>query len=244
LLQIRVVPVLRMLPGSKDLWTTLQHRLSCVDYPLLTDLTLIFSSSVPLFFFLLYYPCYLQLLGDVFKRYCNPNQLSKMSSDSEGSVNHEVTELDLFRERLFNKINEIEVAGSFATGGIVHDCPNRGICIDGGGSIRLPLSEAEDRALAHQSRQAPFGKNRQTLIDETVRKTWEIGAERITFRNPRWLEFVDMLVKRVANELGISPATDESFQRSCRALQEPSLRTRSHIQASQRMSEPKTLTDG
>jgi hypothetical protein len=66
--------------------------------------------------------------------------------------------------------------------------------------IRLPLSAQDARTLADQSRKAPFGKNTETLIDQTARKTWEIGAESIEFQNLQWPYFVDRLAKRVARE--------------------------------------------
>ncbi|KAJ8121557.1 hypothetical protein ONZ43_g2019 [Nemania bipapillata] len=99
-----------------------------------------------------------------------------------------------FRQELFERIEEIEAAGSFATSGVLDVFPNPGIRVDEE-LIGLPLVEKEAQWLANRSLKAPFGKKHETLIDET---------------NPRWLEFVNDLVERVAHELGVPPAASES----------------------------------
>jgi hypothetical protein len=108
-----------------------------------------------------------------------------------------------FRQTLLGRIDKIQATGSFATGSVLESCPIPGICVDGGEPIALPLSEEAARNLASKSNKAPFGKSRETLVDETVRKTLQISAERISFQNPQWDGFVNELVKRVVRELGV-----------------------------------------
>lgn len=88
-----------------------------------------------------------------------------------------------FRQTLLERIGEIRTTGSFATGNVLDSCPIPGICVDGGKPIALPLSEEAAQNLASKSDKAPFGKGRRTLVDETVRKTLQISADRISFHN-------------------------------------------------------------
>ncbi|KAI1772970.1 hypothetical protein F4818DRAFT_129646 [Hypoxylon cercidicola] len=127
------------------------------------------------------------------------------SSESEdgGSV--------VFRQSVVYCIDAVQAAGSFATGNSIQEFPNPVISIDGGELISLPLSEEGARALASQSRKAPFGKDGQTVVDETVRKTYEIGADKISFLNPAWSSFVNELVQQVAHELGVPRAANGDF---------------------------------
>jgi hypothetical protein len=90
--------------------------------------------------------------------------------------------------------------------------------VDGGEPIALPLSEEAAQNLASKSDKAPFGKHRkkrrETLVDETVRKTLQISAERISFQNPQWDGFVNKLVQRVVHELGVPPTPNGSNVRA------------------------------
>ncbi|KAM5365756.1 hypothetical protein ACJZ2D_010825 [Fusarium nematophilum] len=142
----------------------------------------------------------------------NSNSRAKMSSDTGGQSGSDA-DVDDFRQDLRQLINRIEAAGSFATGGVLDAFPIPGICVDGE-PIALPLSKEAARNLASQSDKAPFGKNGETLVDETVRKTLEISAERISFRNPSWHDFVNDLAKRVVHELGVPSAPDGSNVRA------------------------------
>lgn len=134
-----------------------------------------------------------------------------MRSGSEDSSLYEYEEPSEdeanFRQTLLERIDEIKATGSFATGNVLDSCPIPGICVDGGEPIALPLSEEAAQHLASKSDKAPFGKHgkkrRETLVDETVRRTLQIGAERISFRNPQWDGFVNKLVQRVVHELGV-----------------------------------------
>ena len=70
--------------------------------------------------------------------------------------------------------------------------------------MRLPLSEDDAQTLVRESHQAPFGKGTETVIDESVRKTWEIDAGKVQFLNTRWQHCLDQIVKNVAEELGVA----------------------------------------
>ena len=65
------------------------------------------------------------------------------------------------------------------------NAPNPALVIDGIGLVGLPLSERDAKVIISHASQAPFGKGNQTVIDTTVRGTWEIEPENVSFRNPR-----------------------------------------------------------
>ncbi|KAI9625867.1 hypothetical protein H4Q26_016115 [Puccinia striiformis f. sp. tritici PST-130] len=91
--------------------------------------------------------------------------------------------------------------------------PPAGLHVDGVGNIALPLREGQLRQLIAQSHQAPFGRRSQTVIDESVRKTWEINRNQLRFLNPAWQGYVLDLCKRVATSLGIDgPIRSELYK--------------------------------
>lgn len=119
-------------------------------------------------------------------------------SDSEED---DVTSL---RKSILHRILEIQTAGSFATSGTFKEFVHPGLLVDGIGMIRLPLSSGDAQSLIGASRQAPFGKGNQTLVDETVRKTWEIDGSKVTFSNNAWHSWLDGVVGTVATNLGVA----------------------------------------
>ncbi|KAI9659849.1 MAG: hypothetical protein M1821_001200 [Bathelium mastoideum] len=98
---------------------------------------------------------------------------------------------------------ESQSHGTFATFGIVQQDINPGLTIDKVGSIGLPLSEREARVIIDASRKAPFGKGSKTIVDESVRKTWEVDANKVGFNNPRWDQFIASIVKDTVGKLGV-----------------------------------------
>lgn len=137
------------------------------------------------------------------------------SEDSSLNEHKEPSEDEAkFRQNLLERISEIQATGSFATGNVLDSFPIPGICVDGGEPIALPLSEEAAQDLASKSDKAPFGKRKRTLVDETVRKTLQIGADRISFQNPQWDGFVNKLVRRVVHELGVPSAPGGSHVRA------------------------------
>ncbi|KAK8112876.1 hypothetical protein PG984_013402 [Apiospora sp. TS-2023a] len=74
----------------------------------------------------------------------------------------------------------------------------------GGTPIPLPLVRPRDAETIRKAcHQAPFGRGDETVVDESVRKTWEIGRDGFSFSNPRWSEFVQTLLDEASVNLGI-----------------------------------------
>ncbi|KAK8062540.1 hypothetical protein PG997_014637 [Apiospora hydei] len=74
----------------------------------------------------------------------------------------------------------------------------------GGTPIPLPLSTPRDAEVIRKAcHQAPFGRGDETVVDESVRKTWEVGREGFQLLNPQWPNFVNALVKDASVALGM-----------------------------------------
>lgn len=97
---------------------------------------------------------------------------------------------------------EVEKGGDFACSTIIEKDINPGLIIDDLGLIGLPLSEREARVIIEASREAEGGKGGETNTDEAVSKTWEVDAEKVGFKNPKWEPTVASLVQSVVTDLG------------------------------------------
>lgn len=79
-----------------------------------------------------------------------------------------------------------------------------GLQIEGLGELAFPLPASQARELVALSEIAPFGQGENTVHDEKVRKCWQLDAARFSFKSPRWMEFIDEVVARLREDLGIS----------------------------------------
>ena len=103
---------------------------------------------------------------------------------------------------LLKCLKSVAKPGDFACGGVV-SLPLPGLCIEGvDGILGLPLCELQARAVIEQCCQAPYGRGEQTIVDTSVRKTWQLNPSKVTILNPEWEERLDDLVLQVKKELG------------------------------------------
>ncbi|PLW11338.1 hypothetical protein PCANC_19357 [Puccinia coronata f. sp. avenae] len=97
----------------------------------------------------------------------------------------------------------IKAPGTFAVWGALPTTPPAGLYVEGVGDIALPLQEQTIRQLIYKSHQAPYGRRSKTLVDVSVRNTWEINGDQLHFFNPAWLRHLIHLSDLVASQLGI-----------------------------------------
>lgn len=98
----------------------------------------------------------------------------------------------------------INTPASFACFGALKRTPPAGIVVDGVGEIEMPLSESQARQIIAAARQAPYGKGSETLVDTSVRNTWELDASQFTFKNPTWPGHIQKISAAVGKDLGIN----------------------------------------
>jgi hypothetical protein len=104
---------------------------------------------------------------------------------------------------LLECLDAIETEGNFSSSFHAPAFPNPGLYVKDHGLVGLPLSHADAQAIASLSRQAPFGRKDETVVDTAVRKTWELGAEQFEFKNPRWIAYVQELGRKAIKDLGV-----------------------------------------
>ncbi|KAA1079297.1 hypothetical protein PGT21_006957 [Puccinia graminis f. sp. tritici] len=97
----------------------------------------------------------------------------------------------------------ITTPGSFAAWEALPTTPPAGLSVDGVGQIAMPLSEGQIRELIAKAHQAPYGHRSETLVDLSVRNTWEINGNQLSFLDPAWQGYLLKLSKTVASKLGI-----------------------------------------
>ncbi len=105
-------------------------------------------------------------------------------------------------DKLLEAVGAVDRPGTFCTSS---DLPlvMPGLEVDGLGAVRLPLGKTQARQLRTLSRQAPYGKGTETLVDTNVRRVWELDPEQFQLTNPKWHELLLSIIDRVREELGL-----------------------------------------
>ncbi|KAJ7656833.1 hypothetical protein DFH06DRAFT_1410327 [Mycena polygramma] len=130
---------------------------------------------------------------------------TEFESDSDASEEEEEVEGDL-REDLDEALSaDFAFTGKYAHSSVLEGVPLPGFTVDGIGIVGLPLSPRDADILRRHADQAPFGHGDKTVVDTSVRNTWEVAADSVKFKNPAWAKFIaDTVVKKVVQALGVS----------------------------------------
>ena len=125
-------------------------------------------------------------------------------SFSEGSDDDGMDmEEEKFTKELRDFLDDIEHDGSFFSFQSSKAYVNPGLYIPNYGSIGLPLPERDAQSIARVCKQAPFGKGDETVIDTSVRNTWELDSTEFQCQNPAWAGYVTTLLDHVVKDLGV-----------------------------------------
>ena len=92
--------------------------------------------------------------------------------------------------------------GDFACSGFLPELCLPGLVIENVGHISLPVQDEQVQKIIEVAKKAPFGLGAKTLVDETVRKTWQLDPNQITIKNEHFLAGVENVVSAVKKHLG------------------------------------------
>jgi predicted 2-oxoglutarate/Fe(II)-dependent dioxygenase YbiX len=85
--------------------------------------------------------------------------------------------------------------------------------VEGVGPVALPLLPMQAEQLVAVAEHAPYGRGEDTLVDTDVRRTWQIGADRVRIGGKHWARTLDAILARVAEGLGVAePITAEFYK--------------------------------
>ena len=124
-----------------------------------------------------------------------PMDISDKSDDGSDALSS-----NNVKEELSFALSMIETPGSFVHFGSVITNPNPGLSIDGQ-VIGLPIGKHDADFLKSRCTQSPFGKGSATLVDTSVRNSWELDPSQFVLRNSRWTGFVKDIVASVHQQL-------------------------------------------
>ena len=74
--------------------------------------------------------------------------------------------------------------------------------VDSVGPIALPVLPAQAAQLIAVAERAPYGRGADTLVDTAVRRTWQIGADRVHIKGRHWNAMLEGVVEIASTGLG------------------------------------------
>ncbi len=105
-------------------------------------------------------------------------------------------------EELAELLSTVRRPGDFfASGRLELQTPR--LTVDGVGQIALPLLPAQAEQLIGAAERAPYGRGGTTIVDTSVRRTWQIGPDRVHVGGKHWQATLDRAVALAAQGLGV-----------------------------------------
>lgn len=107
----------------------------------------------------------------------------------------------------------LEAVSNVQSSSTIAEQPPAGLFVTDVGTISMPLTKHRAKQLIERCRQAPYGRKSETIVDTSVRNTWELDATQLGFKNPAWPAFIEGICDEVAKGLGIdSPIKAEIYK--------------------------------
>ncbi|KAJ0384139.1 hypothetical protein COL922a_009046 [Colletotrichum nupharicola] len=137
-----------------------------------------------------------------------------ISSDSEDyesndqapakQINNTKVDFDTWKRTLRKRLNGIKSVGDIANFTRYPTFANPGLKIEGRPAFPLPLTPSDAEVIKAACREAPFGKGEDTVVNTSVRKTWELNHTQFQLINPEWAGFLQKVYLTAAGGLGLT----------------------------------------
>ncbi|HVC59067.1 MAG TPA: 2OG-Fe(II) oxygenase [Acetobacteraceae bacterium] len=112
--------------------------------------------------------------------------------------------------RLVELLGTVRRPGDFfASGTIELLAPS--LEVEGVGPVAFPLLPRQAEQLAAVAARAPYGRGQDTLVDAAIRRTWQIGPDKVRIKGRHWPRTLEAILSRVSQGLGVSDPIDAEF---------------------------------
>jgi 2-oxoglutarate-Fe(II)-dependent oxygenase superfamily protein len=107
----------------------------------------------------------------------------------------------------------VERPGDFFVSGAV-EIPMPRVDVEGVGVLSFPVPPTQIAALIQGSTRAPYGRGEQTLLDESVRRVWQLPPDKVRLGGKSWTASFNDILQQVITGLGCEglPASAELYK--------------------------------
>lgn len=83
-----------------------------------------------------------------------------------------------------------------------HDTPMPRVEVEGVGVLSFPVPPGQVRRLIHQAVRAPYGRGGDTILDESVRKVWQMSPNTVRVGGRSWGRAFQHILSSATHGLG------------------------------------------
>jgi len=125
--------------------------------------------------------------------------LSSMSSSRiEVPYNHDLKSLE-------DLLGTVQRPGDFVAVGSL-EAPMPRIEVEGAGLLSFPVPAAQVQDVIRVATRAPYGRGEQTVVDESVRRVWQVPADLVKVGGRSWDATLAQILDTAASGLGCAPS--------------------------------------
>ncbi|EED16610.1 conserved hypothetical protein [Talaromyces stipitatus ATCC 10500] len=136
-------------------------------------------------------------------------KVSLSEGENDTSESEDMEDLSELKGNLLDTLSEIQSNGTFITAKELSTAIIPGLHVPGIGAIGLPVTPDQVKAMIQSSRMSPYGKGSETLVNESVRKSWQLDANQFSLQNPLWKAQLDNFKKEAITGLGLTANPEE-----------------------------------
>ncbi|CAH0390455.1 unnamed protein product [Bemisia tabaci] len=109
-----------------------------------------------------------------------------------------------WKTEIYHTLQKIKTPNAFAFSAVSSSFPNPGLHLPQHGFVGLPLSAHDAQKIISVATPSPFGRGEETLIDESIRKCWELQPNQFCIKNSSWNNALKEMMESVSIGLGLS----------------------------------------
>ncbi len=98
-------------------------------------------------------------------------------------------------------LSQVKRPGNFFVSGAM-EMPMPKVDVGGVGTLSFPIPEEQIKAIVRRAERAPYGRGKETIVDTSVRKVWQIAAGRLGIAGKSWKANFDAILSKVSAGLG------------------------------------------
>ena len=110
---------------------------------------------------------------------------------------------EAFFDQLLDCLSAVKRPGNFYSQGVAA-APIPRLDVAGMGTLAFPLQRFQAEQLVALAERAPYGRGAETIVDTSVRSSWQLAPDRFQVTGAEWDRTLTGIVRRVAEDLGCS----------------------------------------
>jgi len=108
-----------------------------------------------------------------------------------------------YYQSIISTLQSVERPGNYVSSGIISmPLPALSLTSQNNAILGLPLCDCHIKKVIENADRAPFGRGEQTIVNTSIRCTWQLNPSQFAINNSEWEKSMQSLLARLKTELG------------------------------------------